>query len=334
MSEFKSKTYRLHNSWTWEKINIFFEDQQQVQEIYKDSPEFKVWYENAKNIKTTSLDVVEREDAGYALLGSLHYLQDPKDMESYQLIHFYLSESLLMTSDVDIEGISTSQEDDFLNRLDKRENAVQGFLHMVGIILNTFMDGIDQFEEKLINLEEQVRDQRSGNILEDIVSSRADLLLLKQLIIPMEEFVLGVEEAFLEKAGSNEYRRIRLSMERTLKLLLHYDSQIETLLSINMNVYSYRGNEIIKALTVFTVLVTPVTIFGALWGMNFKYMPEFKWELGYVFAWVVILGTTGLIYWWLHRKGWTGDVMRRREPGKLHKKKKELEEKLDGSLKK
>lgn len=118
-----------------------------------------------------------------------------------------------------------------------------------------------------------------------------------------------MQEAYLDEVENMDaYRKAVIRVVRTI-----YDNQIETLLSINMNVDSYRGNEIINALTVFTVQVTPITVLGALWGMNFKFMPGFDWKYGDVFAWGVILLTTALIYWWLHEKGWTGDVMKGRK---------------------
>lgn len=78
--------------------------------------------------------------------------------------------------------------------------------------------------------------------------------------------VAGYGGGFYENIKDMDaFRQTKVRLERTMKLLYHYDSQIETLLNINMNLYSYRGNEVIKALTVFTVLVTPITVFGALW---------------------------------------------------------------------
>ncbi|RHB48313.1 hypothetical protein DW881_12050 [Exiguobacterium sp. AM39-5BH] len=62
-------------------------------------------------------------------------------------------------------------------------------------------------------------------------------------------------------------------------------------------------------MTVFTALTTPVVAFGAIWGMNFKEMPELKWPLGYLFAWVMIVLFTGLIYTWLKRKKWIGPLL-------------------------
>jgi len=36
--------------------------------------------------------------------------------------------------------------------------------------------------------------------------------------------------------------------------------------------------------------------------MNFKAMPELKWPLGYLFAWMMIMLFTGLVYAWLKRQ--------------------------------
>jgi Mg2+ and Co2+ transporter CorA len=267
------------------------------------------------HIETNYLRVLSFHDEhGCALIGSLNYSADPNDTDAYQLLHYYVTEKNLVTIDFDISTISKITRQAFMARLEICGNAFEAFLFIIGEILNTFLDGIDDFEEKLIELEKTVRFHNRANILEEIFERRSEMLLLKQLTIPIEEILLAMEEAFHEHVKQmEEFRKTSVRLERTMRLLDHYDSQIETLLNINMTLYSYRGNEIIKALTVFTVLVTPVTVLGALWGMNFQDIPEFKWEYGYEFAWTVILLSTGSIFWWLRRKGWMGDVLRGRK---------------------
>jgi Mg2+ and Co2+ transporter CorA len=65
-----------------------------------------------------------------------------------------------------------------------------------------------------------------------------------------------------------------------------------------------------KTLTVFTVIVTPAMALGAIWGMNFKNMPELDWKYGYLYAMILIVISTVGIYGWLRMKGWTGDLLR------------------------
>ncbi|MBS4195394.1 magnesium transporter CorA family protein [Lederbergia citri] len=248
----------------------------------------------------------------FVLVGSLNYSRDPENPENYKLVHYYVSERMLLTINFEIEVFSRISNDDIIRNLNSCKNAVDGFLFMLSELLNTFLDGIDDFEEKLIKLEKKIRFNNQMNSLEDIFKSRSEMLFFTHLVLPIEEIIIALQEAYLDSIIKvDNYNRTRFRLERTMKLLNHFEHQIESLLNLNMNLYTVRGNEVIKALTVFTVLVTPITVLGALWGMNFKYMPEFDWKWGYIFAWFVILLTTGLIYAWLHKKGWTGDILKR-----------------------
>ena len=43
-------------------------------------------------------------------------------------------------------------------------------------------------------------------------------------------------------------------------------------------------NKIIKIFTVINIIFLPPTLIGSLYGMNFDFMPELHWQLGYAFA--------------------------------------------------
>jgi magnesium transporter len=48
-------------------------------------------------------------------------------------------------------------------------------------------------------------------------------------------------------------------------------------------------NEIMKTLTILTTVFMPMTLISSIYGMNFKLMPELKWNLGYPFAMGLII---------------------------------------------
>ena len=301
--------------WEWQEI-ILNENGDQIEQLKKEFPEHEVWINNTMNIETNYLRVHQEEEGEeFVLTGSLNYSRDPENPNAHKLFHYYVKKDKLITVGLDLHLLSYITCEEVVRMMRRCDDACEGFLLLIGEVLNTFLEGIDDFEGDLLKLERVFRLNNKGNVLEEIFELRSKLLFIKHLAIPVEEILLAMEEAFLDAVlKTNEYRRSNAKLRRTLTLLDHYEDQIETLLNLNMNLYSYRGNEIVKALTVFTVLVTPVTAFGAIWGMNFKNMPELDWGSGYVFSWAMILGTTLLIYFWLYRKGWTGDVLRR--PGK------------------
>jgi magnesium transporter len=41
-----------------------------------------------------------------------------------------------------------------------------------------------------------------------------------------------------------------------------------------------------------------------VYGMNFEFMPELRWPLGYPLAWGMMLGACGVLYVYFKRSGW------------------------------
>ena len=48
-----------------------------------------------------------------------------------------------------------------------------------------------------------------------------------------------------------------------------------------LSLSAHRLNQIMKVLTVFTVIFLPLTLMVGIYGMNFEYIPELGWRYGY-----------------------------------------------------
>jgi len=99
-------------------------------------------------------------------------------------------------------------------------------------------------------------------------------------------------------------------LSRIESLLMHYALEIDTLLTMDDAISTFRGNDIMKTLTIFTALFTPATVVGALWGMNFSRLPWTVQPWGFMAMCLVVIAATLVIYWWLWHKGWTGDLLK------------------------
>lgn len=76
------------------------------------------------------------------------------------------------------------------------------------------------------------------------------------------------------------------------------------LLNIYLSMASQRTNEVMRVLTIFSAFFLPLTFIAGIYGMNFEFMPELKWRLGYPAVIVLMLGVAFGIYTWFKRKGW------------------------------
>jgi magnesium transporter len=63
-------------------------------------------------------------------------------------------------------------------------------------------------------------------------------------------------------------------------------------------------NNIIKIVSVISVVIMPPTLIASIYGMNFRFMPELGSPFGYPVAIVAMIGAAILPYWYFKRRGW------------------------------
>jgi len=84
----------------------------------------------------------------------------------------------------------------------------------------------------------------------------------------------------------------------------HLASKVQFLLDAMLGFISIQQNDIVKTLTIVSVVGVPPVLIAGIYGMNFRFMPELAWPLGYPFALVVIV-VSGLVpLAWLKWRGW------------------------------
>jgi magnesium transporter len=76
------------------------------------------------------------------------------------------------------------------------------------------------------------------------------------------------------------------------------------LLDATVGLISIDQNNIIKILSVVSVVIMPPTLIASVYGMNFQFMPELSWPIGYPLALAAMAAAAVLPYWYFKRRGW------------------------------
>ncbi|MEH7120186.1 magnesium transporter CorA family protein [Neobacillus vireti] len=296
--------------WTSEKIN-------ELPPSRNEDPVITAWRNQVGNDKRNCLRVTSLENGEKVINGSLIYKQSYTDEKDYKIFHFFLTADQLITADLQIVSINP----EVLNRqLGRTKNAVEGFLLFLGEIMNEMLVEIDQFEETLKTLIWSVRKRNEIRILELVYERRHELLICKNLLIPINEVKMAVDEINFPDIKEGEFFSCTCKrIERAMVLLNEYEHELDSLINLEEVISSHRGNEIMKTLTVMTTIFTPIMAYGSLWGMNFKYMPELEWRYGYIFCIILIIVSTACLYSYIKRKGWTGDLLKGKKRGSFFK---------------
>jgi magnesium transporter len=278
------------------------------------------WLEQLQEHKANFLRIKTLDNGKQVVTGSLIYQQNFEEEQDYKIFHFYVSMDQLITVDLMLDSFKHIHTKDLLRLIEHTENPVDGFLIFLGELMNEMLYEIDQFEAELKTLIWSVRKRNETSLLEKIYTRRHELLVWKNLLIPIKELKMGIEEINLNEVSEGDiFKTTCKRIERAVELLNEYEHELDSMINLEEVISSHRGNEIMKTLTVITTIFTPVMAFGALWGMNFKHMPELEWKFGYMAAVILIVVSTILLYGFLKYNGWTGDLLRGKKKGSFFK---------------
>ncbi len=110
-----------------------------------------------------------------------------------------------------------------------------------------------------------------------------------------------------ERLDKPEIVRLRVILKDINSLLQHTQfsfERLEYLQNTFLGLVNIDQNQVIKIFTVVTVIFLPPTLIASIYGMNFEYMPELKWRLGYPFAIGLMILSSLLFLWFFKRKNW------------------------------
>jgi len=84
----------------------------------------------------------------------------------------------------------------------------------------------------------------------------------------------------------------------------HIVNKVQLLLDATLGLINVEQNNIIKVLTIVSVVGIPPTLIASMYGMNFKGMPEYDWSWGYPYGLIMIALSAILPVAWFKWRGW------------------------------
>ena len=185
-------------------------------------------------------------------------------------------------------------------------------------VLERFSGSLEKFERALVR-------HPDASMLDRIHKQRRELLFLRQGLAPLREALANLQSSLSVRQDEERRFRARLAALRELQdeigalldLVEFQKDSAQHLLDLYLNAASNRLNEIVRVLTIISVIFMPLTLIAGIYGMNFEHdspwaMPELRWRYGYPFALGLMALSAGGFIFFFWRKGWIGDPLQRR----------------------
>jgi magnesium transporter len=104
--------------------------------------------------------------------------------------------------------------------------------------------------------------------------------------------------------SATRMKAIRADVASLTDYEAHLSGKLQFLLDATLGFINIEQNEIVKTLTIASVVGIPPVLIAGVYGMNFKVMPELAWPLGYPMAMVLIVVSGWIPYQVFKRRGW------------------------------
>lgn len=160
--------------------------------------------------------------------------------------------------------------------------------------LNELAEDLTAFEASLFSA------QVSERTLEQIFVRKRRASVLGWMLLRTREALVRSHVATDRFAPLYESRETLDALQFRARELAEHT---ENLLNLQIALASHRTNEVMRVLTVMSVIFMPLTFVAGVYGMNFD-APEFHWRYGYFGVWL-LLGAVFLgVLRWFRSRGW------------------------------
>jgi magnesium transporter len=185
------------------------------------------------------------------------------------------------------------QEDEELR--DQLFSKGSGYLlyHILDDLFDYCFPILDKIGHKLDSVEDDMFEVRAEDVVRDLSNVKQEIISYRKIIKPERSTLRLLErqvERFLPEDLELYFDDIVDASERIWDLLDNYKEVVEALEDTNESVISHRQNDVLRVLTVVTVILMPLTLITGVFGMNLHF-PGFETATAF---WVIVAFMLGL----------------------------------------
>lgn len=225
-------------------------------------------------------------------------------------LNFFLGKNFLVTyHDKPLRSVSQVEERSVKGTTHIARAPDRVAYNLLDGIVDNYKPALEELSLEISELEQMALANPTKETLNKLLQIKKEVLHLRRIIGPQRE-VLGRfargEFKLIRPHLVPYYRNVYDALFRIYELAQAYTDSLTGILQVYLNMSSNQTGEVVKLLTLITVITTPVMIVGTWYGMNFAHMPETdegapQWTYPLVII-VTVLSTAATFLYFKKRK--------------------------------
>ena len=164
-----------------------------------------------------------------------------------------------------------------------------------------------KLEQRLDEIEDTLMQDLDEAHMQELVGYNTALRKMRRILkyhVSVLEQLSRYSQRLKQDELSDEYEDIASQAERFNSLAELYQTVINDLIEGYISLNAHRLNQVMRILTVVTVVFLPLSLLVGVYGMNFEYMPELKSEYGYFILIAVMASIASTLAYIFRRMRW------------------------------
>jgi magnesium transporter len=174
-------------------------------------------------------------------------------------------------------------------------------------IVDDYEPAVQGVEADIEELERAVFSPTRGNAAERIFTLERDVLEFHRAVSPLAPAIDRLARGQFDLIAPELLTYFRDVHDHLLRVGGRIDTFRDLLgsaLQANLTQVTVRQNADMRKISAWVAIGVVPTMVAAIYGMNFRHMPELGWTYGYPLVLAVTVCLCGVLYWRFRRSGW------------------------------
>ncbi|RNI14627.1 magnesium and cobalt transport protein CorA [Methanohalophilus sp. RSK] len=187
----------------------------------------------------------------------------------------------------------------------------RGIDYLTYSLLDSIVDNyyllLEDIGEEIERLEDELIKEPAPATLQSIHELKREMIILRRSLWPLREIIVSLQrdESGLIRESTGIYLRDLYDHSiQVIETVETYREMLSGMQDLYISTVSNRMNEVMKVLTIIATIFIPLTFIAGIYGMNFEYMPELKWEWGYPAVMIFMATISVIMLYYFKKKTW------------------------------
>lgn len=180
--------------------------------------------------------------------------------------------------------------------------------YLLFLILESIVDNYEDTYQKNAELSASILEAENIKPTPDFTAKvekrKQELFNFKKATLSLKDTIIKLEKIKIDDFDIKYFSELK---EQTNNLISNIDfelQELESKINLIFSIQGHRLNEVMKTLTILSVIFIPLTFLAGIYGMNFEHIPELKFKYGYFILLGIMVLVTIISVWYFKRKKW------------------------------